>query len=385
MDFEPSGEQQDFRARAAEFARTRLQPGLAQRDREGSFPRALWRACAEFGVLGLPFPERYGGSERDVLVTVAMMEGLGHGCGDNGLLFGLNAQMWSVQHPIARFGTDEQRERFLPGLIAGELVGAHGMTEPGSGSDAFALTARAVPCDGGHRLTGTKTMVTHAPVCDLAVVFATTNPALGMWGISAFIVERGMPGFSVGGTIDKMGLRTSPMGELVLEDCFVPRALQLGPDGVGARVFESSMGWERSCILATQLGAMQRQLERSIEYANQREQFGQPIGAFQSVSNRIADMAVRLETARLLLYKVAWLKQRDRPAAMEAAMVKLCLGEAFVASSLDALRIHGGYGYATETGIERDVRDALGGTLYSGTSDIQRNIIARHLGLGKRS
>lgn len=385
MDFELTEQQRQLREHAAELARTRLQPGLAERDRHGYFTRELWQACADFGVLGLPFPERYGGSARDVLTTVMVMEGLGHGCGDNGLLFGLNAQMWSVQHPIERFGTDEQKQRFLPGLIAGQIIGAHGMTEPGSGSDAFSLTTRAVPCDGGHRLTGTKTMVTNAPVCDVAVVFATTNPALGQWGISAFIVERGTPGFSVGGTIDKMGLRTSPMGELVLEDCFVPREHQLGPDGVGARVFESSMGWERSCILATQLGAMQRQLERCIEHASQREQFGQPIGAFQSVSNRIADMALRLETARLLIYKVAWLKQQGRPAAMEAAMAKLCVSEAFVASSLDALRIHGGYGYTTEYGIERDVRDALGGTLYSGTSDIQRNLIVRHLGLGRRS
>ena len=178
-----------------------------------------------------------------------------------------------------------------------------------------------------------------------------------------------------------MGLRTSPMGEIVLQDCFVPEEQRLGAEGVGTSVFNSSMEWERSCILGSHVGAMERQLELCIKYARERRQFGQPIGKFQSVSNRIADMKVRLETARLILYKVAWLKKTGKSAVMDAALAKLYLSEAFVQSSMDAIRVHGGYGYMTEFEIERDLRDSIGGTIYSGTSDIQRMVIARLSGL----
>jgi len=176
-------------------------------------------------------------------------------------------------------------------------------------------------------------------------------------------------------------LRSSPMGELILEDCFVPDEGRLGREGAGSSIFNSSMEWERSCILGSYIGTMERQLEACVDYSRERRQFGQPIGKFQAVANRIADMKVRLETARLLLYKVAWLKQMGKPAVMEAALAKLYLSECFVQSSLDAIRTYGGYGYMTEFEVERDLRDAIGGTLYSGTSDIQRVIIARWLGL----
>jgi alkylation response protein AidB-like acyl-CoA dehydrogenase len=202
-----------------------------------------------------------------------------------------------------------------------------------------------------------------------------------MGGITAFVVEEGTPGFRVSRKLDKLGLRTSPMGELIFEDCFVSEENRLGKEGAGASIFNSSMEWERSSILASHIGAMERQLETSIRYARERRQFGQSIGKFQSVSNRIADMKVRLETARLLLYKVAWSKKVGKSAVMDAALAKLYLSEAFVQSSLDAIRIHGGYGYMTEFEVERDLRDSIGGTLYSGTSDIQRVIIARWLGL----
>jgi alkylation response protein AidB-like acyl-CoA dehydrogenase len=199
--------------------------------------------------------------------------------------------------------------------------------------------------------------------------------------VTAFLVERGTPGFRVSRAIEKLGLRTSPMAEVILEDCFIPVAGRLGPEGAGAKIFNSSMEWERSCILASHLGAMERQLEGSIRYARERKQFGQPIGKFQSVSNRIVDMRVRLETARLLLYKVAWMKKTGQPAVQEAALAKLYLSECFLQSSLDAIRVHGGYGYMTEFEVERDLRDSIGGTIYSGTSDIQRVIAARLMGL----
>jgi hypothetical protein len=255
------------------------------------------------------------------------------------------------------------------------------MSEPDSGSDAYSLHARATRQADGYVLNGTKMFVTNAPVADMVLIFTTVDPAKKIGGVTAFLVEKGTPGFTVSRNIDKMGLRTAPMGEVILQDCFVPTESRLGPEGAGSAIFNSSMEWERSCILGSHVGAMERQLENSIRYARERRQFGQPIGKFQAVSNRIADMKVRLETARLLLYKVAWLKQTGQPAVMEAAVAKLYLSESFVQSSLDAIRTYGGYGYMTEFEVERDLRDAVGGTLYSGTSDIQRVIIARWLGL----
>jgi alkylation response protein AidB-like acyl-CoA dehydrogenase len=381
MDFTWSDEQLEFKKAVIEFARQRLSHDMIERDREGRFDRELWKACAEFGIQGLPFPEAYGGGNADILTTMLTMEGMGYGCPDNGLIFGLNAQMWSVQMPIHTFGTEAQKQKYLPGLCDGSLIGAHGMSEPDSGSDAFALRTRADRKGDGYVLNGTKTFVTNAPMCDLAVVFATVDPRRKMLGVTGFIVERGTPGFSVSKHIDKMGLRTSPMAELVLEDCYVPAENRIGKEGMGSRIFSDSMEWERACILGSHLGAMERLLERCIQHARERRQFGQPIGTFQSVSNRIVDMKMRLETARLLLYQVAWLKKMGRPAVMEAALAKLYLSECFVQSGLDAVRTMGGYGYSTEYEVERDLRDAIGGTLYSGTSDIQRNIVARLLGM----
>jgi alkylation response protein AidB-like acyl-CoA dehydrogenase len=379
VDFSWTEEQLALKAGAAEFARRELSRDVA--GREGAFSRELWVKCAEFGVQGSFVPEEYGGLGNDLLTTMLIMEGLGFGGRDNGLLFAINAQMWSVEHPLLVAGSEEQKRRYLPGLCRGELIGAHGMTEPDSGSDAYSLRTTAVRHHDGYVLNGTKTLVTNAPVADLAVVFARTGQEAGRWGVTAFVVEKGTPGFAVSGDIHKMGLRTSPMGELVLTDCFVPAANRLGPEGAGASLFESSMECERSSILGSCLGAMERQLETAARYARDRRQFGQPIGKFQAVSSRLADMRVRLEASRLLLYKVAWLKQSGRSAALEAAVAKLFISESFVQSSLDAIRVHGGYGYLTELEVERDLRDAVGSTLYSGTSDIQRNVIARLSGL----
>jgi alkylation response protein AidB-like acyl-CoA dehydrogenase len=381
MDFSWSEEQLEFKKAVINFAKGELNEGLTERDSQGVLSRENWQKCAEFGVLGLPIPEEYGGAGADILTTMLVMEGLGYGCRDNGLIFAMNAQMWSVQHPILTFGTQAQKERYLPGLCSGELVGAHGMSEPQSGSDAYSLRTRAERVDGGYVLSGTKTFVTNAPIADLAVVFATLDPAKKIGGITAFLAKKGTPGFSLSGHFEKMGLRTSPMGEIILEDCFLPEENRLGPEGAGASIFNSSMEWERSCILGSQVGAMERQLEDCIRYSRERCQFGQPIGKFQSVANRIADMKMRLETARLILYKVAWLKKMGKSAVMEAALAKLYLSECFVQSSMDAIRTHGGYGYMTEFEVERDLRDAIGGVFYSGTSDIQRTIIARLLGL----
>lgn len=381
MDFAWSEEQLAFKHAVVTFARQRLNAEMIDRDRAGRFSRELWKECAGFGIQGLPFPEAYGGGGADILTTMLTMEGLGYGCRDNGLIFGINAQMWSVQMPIYTFGTEAQKRKYLPGLCSGDLIGAHAMSEPGSGSDAFSLRTRAARTGDGYVLNGTKTFVTNAPVADLVLVFATVDPARKMLGVTGFLIDRETAGLTISRHIDKMGLRTSPMSEVVLEDCFVPESCRLGKEGLGSRIFSDSMEWERACILGSHLGAMEHLLERCIAHVKARKQFGQPIGQFQSVANRIVDMKVRLDTARLLLYRVAWLKKQGQSAVMESALAKLYLSECYVQSGLDAVRTMGGYGYSTEYEVERDLRDAVGGTLYSGTSDIQRNIVARLLGL----
>jgi alkylation response protein AidB-like acyl-CoA dehydrogenase len=382
VDFGWTDEQLARRQAALAFARAELADDeLTARDQEGRFSRELWDRCARFGILGLSVPPEYGGQEIDLPTAMLIMEGLGEGCADNGLTFALNAQLWTVQRPIARFGTEDQKRRFLPGLSAGRLIGAHALTEPNAGSDAFSLTTRAERRGDGYVLNGVKCLVSLAPLADVALVFAATNPAAGKWGVSSFLVERGTPGFTAEPMQQKMGLRTVPIGRLTFEECAVPESSRLGPEGAGVSISTHSLEVERCCILASQLGAMDRQLARAISHSRSRRQFGQPIGKFQSVSNRIADMKLRIETARLLLYKVAWLVECGKPAMMEAALLKLYLSEAFVASGMDAIRIHGGEGYLSETGVERDLRDAIGGVIYAGTSDIQRNIVARLLGV----
>ncbi|MEW6115761.1 MAG: acyl-CoA dehydrogenase family protein [Nitrospirota bacterium] len=381
MNFEFSEEQLEFKKSAILFARKTLNHDIIERDRGAVFSRELWKKCANFGIQGSAFPERYGGLDADIFSTMLMMEGLGYGCKDSGLIFAINGQMWTVQMPILRFGTDAQKDKYLPGLCSGELIGANGVTEPDSGSDVFSLTTSARREGDYYILNGVKTFCTIAPAADVFMVFATVDKRKGFMGVTAFIVERDFPGFRVGRDIEKMGLRTAPMAELILEDCKVPAENRLGKEGNGAAIFEDTAEWERSCILAGLLGAMERQLEQCIKYSRERKQFGKAIGKYQSIANKIVDMKVRLDTSRLLLYKVAWAKQAHGKAAMDAALAKLYISESWVRSCLDAVQIHGGYGYTTEYEVERDLRDSVGSTLYSGTSEIQRNIIARYLGL----
>jgi alkylation response protein AidB-like acyl-CoA dehydrogenase len=288
--------------------------------------------------------------------------------------------MWTVQHPIEHFGNDEQKQRYLPGLCRGDLIGAHAVTEPDAGSDHMAMQTRAEATEGGYLLTGTKRYITLGPIADLALVFATTDPAKGRWGLTAFLVETASAGCEQGPVREKMGLRTVPMGDLKFTACFVPESNRLGPEGAGASISGGSLGVERCFILATQVGTMERQLEEAVQFARTRRQFGKPIGKFQSVSNRIADMKLSLETARLLLYKVAWMIHHDQPVTLESALLKLHLSETFVDSSMDAIRTQGGAGYLTDNEVERDLRDAVGGLLYAGTNDIQRLLVSKMLG-----
>lgn len=381
MDFELSEEQLSYKDQIIRFARKELNDDLIERDEKGIFLRDKWHKCGDLGILGLPFPSEYGGSDADALTTMIALEALGYGCRDSGFIFSICAQMLSVQMPLWEFGNDNQKEKYLRKLSAGELIGAHAMSEPESGSDVFSLNTTAVRKEDKYILNGTKTFVTNAPIADLFVIFATVNKAYNFMGITAFVVDRNADGLTLGSSIKKMGLRTSPMSEVFLDDCTVPEENLLGKEGMGAVIFKSSMEWERSFILACNVGAMERQLEDCLKYAKDRRQFNRSIGKFQSVANKLVDMKVRLDTARLLLYRVGWLRKINQSNEMQAAIAKLYISEAWVQSCLDAIQIHGGYGYTTEYEVERDLRDSIGGRIYSGTSEIQKNIIAKNLGL----
>ncbi len=382
MDFDLSEEQQKLQNEAIKFAQTQIEGDMIARDREGRFSRESWKRCAEFGVLSMPIPAEYGGLGLGLTTLIAVMEGLGYGTRDHGLLFSLNAHLWTNSIPILIYGTEAQKEAYLPKLNDGTYIGANGASEPGAGSDIFSLRTRAEKKSDHYVLNGSKMFVSNAPVADTFVCYATLDPARGPLGITAFIVDRDTPGLTVTNKLDKLGLRTSPMSELVFEDCKVPMKNRLGREGRGVEIFECSMEWERGCILATCLGSMRRQIEECVKHARDRKQFGQAIGKFQAVSNRIVGMRVRLDAARPLVYRIGLLKDREKNAFAESAIAKLFVSEAYVASSLDAIRVFGGYGYMTEQEVERDLRDAVGGVLYSGTNDIQHNIIAKCMGIG---
>lgn len=381
MDFELSAEQEAYRDAVLAFARELMLPeDVVERDAAHEFPTAAWKRCAEFGIPGLMVPTRYGGQGADALTAAVALEALGRGCLDNGLLFSLNAHMWSCVHPILTFGTPEQREEFLPRLGSG-AIGVQAMSEPESGSDAFSMSTRA-ELDGDHYVvSGTKTFITNAPVADVFVVFAQTQPGAGAMGTVALVVDRDTPGLEIGLPFRKMGLRTSPMSEVHLDGCRVPTSRRLGEPGAGMAVFTSSMDWERSFILACTLGTVQRQLDDAVAYARERRQFGRPIGANQAVAHRLVDVAARLEAARLLLYRLAWRKARGQRTGSESAMVKLVLSDLAVDAGLATMQTYGAAGYLEDSGVERNVRDALASRIYSGTSDMQRNIVARSMGL----
>jgi hypothetical protein len=381
VDFAWSDEQALLRERAAEVARRELGRDIQQRDAEGRFDREGFRKCAALGIQGMPIAPEYGGGGLDPLTTVGVLESLGYGCRDNGLVFSINAHLWTAAVPIQDFGSEAQKRRFLPGLCNGDLIGGNAMTEPSSGSDAYSLKTTAEKRGDRYVLRGSKCYITNGPVADVLVVYANANPARGANGISAFLVEKGMRGFSCVPTHDKMGLRTSPMAELFFEDCEVPEESRLGKEGAGKALFQHSMNWERACILASAVGSMQRLLERSIETARTRVQFGQPIGKNQLIQTKIVDMKLRLETARGLLYHAAWLRGRGRTIFLEAALAKLHISESWVRTAEDALQIHGAAGYLRGGDIERELRDAIGSRIYSGTNEIQRSVAASLMGL----
>jgi hypothetical protein len=381
MDFAWTEEQLRRHSAIIEFARAELNDGLIDRDRACEFNHAGWKRCAEMGIQGLPVPVELGGQGLDALGTVGALEALGYACKDNGLVFAINAHMWTAIMPMLAFGSDEQKHKYLPGLCNGELIGGTAMTEPEAGSDAYSMKTTARRDGDNYIINGKKVMCTNGTIADVLVVFASVDPENVKAGVTAFLVEKDAPGFMPLRNVEKMGLRTAPLAELEFRDCTVPASQRLGNEGAGKNVFTEAMTWERGCILAFGVGAMQRLLEVSTRRARTRHQFGKPIGKLQLVASKIVDMKVRLETARALLYRQAWLKSTGKSPYLEAALAKLHISECWVRCAEDAVQIHGGYGYMTEHEIERELRDAIASRIYSGTSEIQRVISAQMIGL----
>lgn len=380
MRFEWDGDRDGLSRTLREFGEEALNKDVAERDRVGVFGHEDWSRCAERGVLGLVLPPEYGGAGCGPVDYAHAMEGLGHGCLDNGLLMSMGAHILAVEVPVLQFGDEAQRRRYLPGLAAGRLIGANAMTEPESGSDALSLAATAERDGDSYLLNGRKRYVTNAPVADVFIVYATVDPELGFTGVTAFLVERGDPGVSVVEQAEKMGLRTAAWGEVELDACRIPASRRLGAERQGAAIFARTMAWERALLMAPWLGVMRREIDECTAFCRRRRQFGKHIGRFQSVSNRIVDMRMRWEISRMLLHRAA--AELDGPdASIFPEMGKLYVSEAAAEIFTSAMQVYGALGYTADGRAERNLRDALGMTISSGTSDMQRVIIAGKLGL----
>ncbi|WP_438486746.1 acyl-CoA dehydrogenase family protein [Streptomyces sp. S186] len=358
-----------------------LSDGHVAQDAAAEFSRAKWETVRRTGLLSLPFEERWGGLGRSLLTTMYVLEGLGEGCRDAGLNFSVCTHLASTGVPLQRFGSPALQERYLPGVCAGSLIGAHAISEPDSGSDALAMRTRAVRDGDTYVLTGGKAFVSNGPVADVFVIYARTHPDGGPLGITAFLVERGTPGLDVGHPVAKMGLRTSPLSELFLDGCRVPADHVIGRPGGGFLVLDHVMKWEILCSFIVTAGEMHHRLTRCLDQARSRSQFGAPIGSYQAVSHKLVDMRIGVENARRWLYATAEKMTAGKNVTEDIAISKLITSEANVASALAAVQIFGGNGYMAEYGIEKELRNAVAGTLYSGTSEIQRNRIASLLGL----
>jgi alkylation response protein AidB-like acyl-CoA dehydrogenase len=382
MDFELSPDQGLLRDKILQFAGKELNEGAAERDRTETFPRDLWRKCGEIGLQGLPVPEEFGGTGLDPLSTAVALEAFGYGCRDGGLVFSVCAHLLACVVPVMRHGSDQLRRRYLPGLCDGTFIAVSAMTEASGGSDVSAISTRAEPEGEGFRINGTKIFGTNAPVADLALVYAVTDPDQSPHGgVTGFLVKTDTPGVHLAQKFEKMGLRSSMLGELVLEDVFVAGDAVVGSVGNGTVVFSESMEWERVCIAASQVGTMQHLMEKSIAHARTRTSAGRAIGKYQAVSHMIANMKIRLEASRLLVYLSASRIGQTHRNTLDASITKVFVSDALVKTALDTVQVLGGYGYLTEYEAERALRDAISSPLVCGTNEIQRNIIAAWLGL----
>ena len=358
-----------------------LDEGHIERDATGEFAEGAWKRLRETGLLGLPFDERWGGLGQDLLTTMYVLEGLGYACRDGGFNFSVSTHLVSTGVPVQRFGSPALKERYLTRVSDGSIIGAHAITEPEGGADVMAMRTSAVADGDDWVLNGSKAFTTNGPIADVIVVYARTGKRGSPAAITAFLVDRDTPGLTVGRPVAKMGLRTSPICELFFDDCRVPATNVIRSPGAGFLIIDHVMKWEILCSFIINVGEMQHRLERSIEYARNRIQFGQRIGAFQSVANRIVDMHIAVESSRRWLYGTAAKMQRGGNVTTDIAISKLITSESNVSAALAAVQTFGGYGYTAEYGLEKDLRNSVAGTIYSGTSDIQRQRIASMLGL----
>ena len=376
MNFEPTDAQRLIRDMVREFAEKEIRPRAAEIDRTDDFPWDLWKRMAELGILGMTLPPEFGGSGADTVSWAIAQEEMARASvvvADIQLLSKL------MQDVIVRNGTDTQKERYLPAMARGEKICVIAQTEPGTGSDVAAIRTTARPERDGYVLDGTKRFITCAMLCDLAVVVATVDKSKGRQGITLFLVEKGTPGFSPGSKERLMGVRGMETGELVFDNCWVPRTCLLGGEGEGFKRAMMSLDIGRIGIGCQALGLAQAAMEEAIRYAKQRTAFGQPLSNFQALQFMLADMSAGIEAARLRLRHAAFLKDQGRPIIREAAEAKLLASDLAVRVTRDALQIHGAYGYSQDFPIERMYREAKVYQIWEGTSEIQRVVIARQL------
>ncbi len=375
MDFEFSEEQKMIQATMRAFVEREVRPSVSRLDLEGSFPGDQIKTLSEMGFMGAFVPAEYGGAQMDLLSFVIAMEEVARVWVSLSVLMGLHNSM--ICETITRFGTEEQRKNYLPRLAKGQILGCYAITEPGAGSDAGSIKTHAEKCDGGYVLNGEKVFITNGQKSDFALVFAVTAPEYGKHGISAFLVEKGAPGFEVGRVEEKMGLKASDTAELIFQNCKVSAENLLGTENEGFRIALSALDGGRIGIAAQSVGIAQGCLEEALRHAKERKQFGRPIAEFQAIQWMIADMGTEIEAARLLTYRAAKRRDLGKRVTREAAQAKLFASETANRAAYKAVQIFGGSGYIQGSAVERFYRDARITTIYEGTSEIQRLVIAR--------
>ncbi len=380
MLFQTTEQHEAFRAQIREFAEAEVKPIAFMLDKNNEFPEEAVKKLAEMGMMGLPYPKKYGGAGKDVLTYAIAVEELARVDGGTGVILSAHVSLGS--YPIFAFGTEEQKKKYLVPLAKGEKIGAFGLTEPNAGSDAGGTETTAELQGDHYVLNGGKIFITNGGVADTYVVFAVTTPNIGTRGISAFIVEKGWEGFEFGDHYDKMGIRSSATAELMFNDVKVPKENLLGKEGQGFKIAMATLDGGRIGIASQALGIAQGAFENAVEYAKEREQFGMPIAHQQINSFKIADMATKIRAARFLVYSAAELKEAHEPYGMESAMAKQYASDICLEVVNDAVQIYGGNGYLKGMEVERAYRDAKICTIYEGTNEIQRVVIASHI-IGK--
>ncbi|ADL52337.1 acyl-CoA dehydrogenase family protein [Clostridium cellulovorans] len=370
MDFELTKEQKDLKKEVIKFAKNELCDG-----EHGVFSKELWQKCVDFGLIGMNVPEEYGGMGLDYQTSAILLQALGYACEDSGFIFAITNHLWVCQNLVNEMGSQALKDKYLRGMVEGEYIGCFAITEVESGSDVFQMQTKATKDCDEYILNGNKMFISNAPIADVFVVVAKTENEEGKETLTAFFVEKDFPGVSIGKKISKMGLEACPMAELCLNNCRVPKENIIYKEHKGMKVANYALQMERVFEFASHIGAMERQMEKCIKYANERKQFDKPIKEYQSISNKIVDMKVKIELAQLLLFKIAWKADHKKNIFLDSSIFKLFVSESYVATCLDTIQIHGAYGYSKEYGLESELRDSIASTIYSGTSETQRNII----------